>query len=104
MPKRQRKVWETAEAVKAKDHMASFLDLPQEAVCDWPRLTLIGDTRLLLENHRGVVIYESELLRVNVTLGQLEIRGKDLKLKVLRSDVIAVEGSIKSIRFLGSTY
>ncbi|MCG0277556.1 MAG: sporulation protein YqfC [Thermanaeromonas sp.] len=100
MPVRQGKGRKSAEFVKAKDHMASFLDLPQEAVCDWPRLTLIGNSRLLLENHRGVVTYESGLLRVNATLGQLEITGKDLKLKVLRPDAMAVEGSIKSIKFL----
>ncbi|SMB92973.1 sporulation protein YqfC [Thermanaeromonas toyohensis ToBE] len=109
MPKRRKKGWKVtqstqvktlrAQAPGAKAHMASFLDLPQEVVCDWPRLTLIGNSRLLLENHRGVIIYENDLVRVNITLGQLEITGQDLRLKVVRPDAIAVEGAIKSIQF-----
>lgn len=99
MSRRKKKGWKVAEAPEAKAYMASFLDLPQEAVCDWPRLTLIGNSHLLLENHRGVIIYENDVLRVNVTLGQLEIAGQDLRLKILKPDAIAVEGTIKSIKF-----
>lgn len=81
----------------AERQLANFLDLPQDAVLDLPRLTLIGNNRLILENHRGLIAYEKDFIKINVTLGEVEINGEELKLKIVRPDAITVEGIIKGI-------
>ncbi|MGB9660884.1 MAG: sporulation protein YqfC [Moorellaceae bacterium] len=82
---------------QAKRQVTDFLDLPPEAVLDLPRLTLIGNSRLIVENHRGLIAYEKDLVQVSVTLGEIKINGEDLKLRVVRPEAITVEGIIKRI-------
>ena len=39
---------------------AKILDLPQDVVQDLPRITMIGNVQLYVENHRGVLHFSSE--------------------------------------------
>ncbi|OIQ61564.1 YabP family protein [Moorella thermoacetica] len=79
--------------------VSDFLDLPPEAALDLPRLTLIGNSRLLLENHRGIVTYHPDLVKLKLSAGELEIKGTGLLLREIKPDAIALEGTIRSIEF-----
>lgn len=46
---------------------ASWLDMPQDVVFELPRLTLIGDRQLYIENHRGVINFTEEVLRLSLS-------------------------------------
>ena len=50
--------------------LAGALDLPRDAIRDLPRLTLIGQGELVVENHRGVAFFDQE--RVLVALGDVQ--------------------------------
>ncbi|GAF26320.1 Flp pilus assembly protein, ATPase CpaF [Moorella thermoacetica Y72] len=79
--------------------VTEFLDLPPEAALDLPRLTLVGNSRLLLENHRGIVTYKPDLVKLKLTAGELEIKGTGLFLREIKPDAIALEGTIRSLEF-----
>lgn len=79
--------------------VTDFLELPADAALDLPRLTLWGNKRLVLENHRGVSEYLPELVRLKLTNGELEVRGTGLLLREIKADVIALEGRIISLRY-----
>ena len=57
---------------------AKILDLPQDVVQDLPRITMIGNVQLYVENHRGVLHFSSENLKLELTKGTLEVFGKNL--------------------------
>lgn len=84
---------------KVQDQFANLLDLPQDALLDLPRITIIGDKQLYLENHRGIIEYSPERIRVSVAGGQLEITGQNFSLKNIKADEIAVEGKILGLVF-----
>lgn len=87
------------KAKQIQNQFADFLEIPQDALLDLPRITIIGDLRLFLENHRGIIEYTSEKIRVSVSGGQLEITGQNLALKNIKPDEIAVEGRIDTLAF-----
>lgn len=64
-----------------------------------PRIEIIGNTRLVLENHRGILEYDEGLLRVKCSGGQVCIRGDGLTLKALSLDELAVTGVIASVEY-----
>lgn len=74
--------------------MAEMLEMPPEIVLDLPKITLIGNQELLLQNHRGIIEYNSSRVRVSVSLGQVVVDGENLLLKNLKSDEILIEGII----------
>ncbi len=79
--------------------MADLLEIPKDLVLDIPKITLIGKGELYLENHRGIIEYSSQRLRINLSRGFLEILGDQLEIKALLPDELKIEGDISACRF-----
>ncbi|WP_127568063.1 sporulation protein YqfC [Paenibacillus xylaniclasticus] len=80
---------------------AQLLELPQDVVYDLPRLTMIGDRQLYIENHRGVLHFSSDRLRLALSKGELEVTGTDLVIRTIWTEEVFVEGVIKNIEVHG---
>ena len=78
----------------------NVLDLPEDLVHGVPRMTLIGDLQLSIENHKGVDLFNSELLRLKLTEGKLEVAGKDLVIRTILKDEVQIEGTIYRVEFI----
>jgi sporulation protein YqfC len=87
------------QAKRIQNKLVDILDIPQDALLSLHRLTLIGEHQLYLENHKGIIEYNAQFIKVSVIGGTVEIQGKLLSLKNIKSDEIAVEGEISSIKF-----
>ena len=82
-----------------QNQLAEAFEIPQDALLDMPRITMIGDAQFYLENHRGIIEYTSEKVRVSVLGGSLEITGANLVLKNIKQDEIAIQGMISQLTF-----
>jgi len=71
--------------------------MPQDVVYDLPRLTMIGDRQLYIENHRGIVHFSNEKLRLALSKGEIEVTGSDLVIRTIWTEEIFVEGVITNI-------
>ncbi|GGI43463.1 hypothetical protein GCM10008018_02200 [Paenibacillus marchantiophytorum] len=79
---------------------AKILDLPQDVVQDLPRITMIGNVQLYVENHRGVLHFSSENLKLELTKGTLEVFGKDLVIRAILSEEVFIEGWIDNVKYV----
>jgi len=84
---------------KLKQRFSSLLDIPKDVMLDLPKISIIGDIQLYIENHRGIIEYSSSLVRISTTLGQLVIIGEGLVLRNIDVEEIYVDGTIKEISF-----
>ncbi|AZN40474.1 sporulation protein YqfC [Paenibacillus albus] len=82
---------------KLRKMAADLLDLPQDVVMDLPRLTMIGDRQLYIENHRGVLHFSSDKLRLALSKGEIEVTGSDLVIRTIWTEEVVIEGFIKNI-------
>lgn len=73
------------------------LDLPQDIVFDLPRIMLIGDRQLYIENHREVIHFSADKLQLALTKGQLTVTGEQLVIRTILPEEVYVEGIIKQI-------
>jgi sporulation protein YqfC len=80
--------------------MADLLEIPKDLVLDIPKITMIGRGELYLENHRGIIEYSNQRLRINLSRGFLEILGDHLEIKALLPDEIKIAGDISTCRFV----
>ncbi|NOU76055.1 sporulation protein YqfC [Paenibacillus sp. LMG 31458] len=78
---------------------AKILDLPQDVVQDLPRITMIGNVQLYVENHRGVLHFSSEKLKLELTKGTLEVFGKQLVIRAILSEEVFIEGLIDNVKY-----
>jgi len=79
---------------------AKFLDVPQDVTLDLPRLTLIGNRQLYIENHRGVLHFSDNYLKLALSKGHLEIQGKGLTIRAILTEEVMVEGAISDLKYI----
>ncbi|WP_426447802.1 sporulation protein YqfC [Paenibacillus sp. S-38] len=79
---------------------AKLLDLPQDVVMDLPRMTMIGNMQLYIENHRGVLHFSSDLLKLALSKGRLEVYGSELVIRAILSEEVFIEGVIQDIKYI----
>lgn len=84
-----------------KQQVSDFLEIPGDIILDLPKITLMGGLQLVVENHRGILKYSAEEIRINLSEGELIVKGRDLRLRSILPEEILVEGKIKSIAFGG---
>ncbi|HEX3032098.1 MAG TPA: sporulation protein YqfC [Bacillota bacterium] len=82
---------------KWQDQAANWLEIPKDIALDLPKITVIGNVQAFVENHRGILEYTPELIRIKVSTGQMVIKGKDLFLRNILMHEILVEGAISGI-------
>lgn len=85
--------------VRLGRRLAELLEIPPDIVLDLARLTLVGNLQLVLENHRGIVEYGPNRVRLALAQGELAISGSDLVLVSLSADEVVIEGHISKIEF-----
>jgi sporulation protein YqfC len=80
--------------------LGDMLELPKDLVLDLPRLVVIGQRELYLENHKGIIEYGDCCIKINLSRGLLEIEGEGLEIKLIMPDEVTITGLIKSLRFV----
>ena len=82
-----------------KTLIGAVVDLPKDLVLTLPRITLVGDLQLVIENHRGIEDFDGSHVRIALERGTLVIKGDNLTLRSIHTDEIVVDGSIKALLF-----
>ena len=74
-----------------------LLEMPQEVYTDTHKITITGFNEMIIENFKGILEYEDYYIRINTSLGIVNINGYELKLENMTNDDIKVNGKIESI-------
>ncbi|NLW40239.1 MAG: sporulation protein YqfC [Tissierellia bacterium] len=80
-----------------KYNISEILELPKDVVMDLPKIVVVGNIQVNISNHKGIVEYTQETLRVNSSIGLIKICGTNLELKTILSEEIIVKGNIEKI-------
>lgn len=76
------------------------MSLPSEIVLDLPRITIIDDSQVHIENHKGLVIFTENELTVKSEQGYIQIKGSSFILSRMLPQEILLEGQISNIAYL----
>ena len=74
-----------------------LLEMPQEVYTDTPKITITGFNEMIIENFKGILEYEDYYIRINTSLGIVNINGYELKLENMTNVDIKVKGKVESI-------
>lgn len=73
------------------------IDLPFDQIPGNFLLELLGEGRILIENHNGVREYGMEKIEIKCEFGHVTINGKDLALCHMSKEKLVIKGKINSI-------
>lgn len=79
------------------ERTAELFDLPVDAVAGVPRLELVGDGELRVENHKGILAYGREEIHVSGGVFLVKITGQDLELRAMTGIELLITGKITQV-------
>ena len=85
---------------RGKEKVAEFFDLPRDSILDVPRIVVVGNMELAVENHLGIIEYTSSSMAIATARGRVAIRGKDLAISSITKTLIGVRGVIEHLDLL----
>ena len=80
------------------ERTAELFDLPADALASLPRLELVGDKELRMENHRGILAYGTQEIHVSGGTFAIKITGEALELRAMNSLELLITGRIAAIQ------
>ena len=83
-----------------RQKLAETLELPKEIVLNMPRLTMVGNNDIVIENYKGIIEYEDSKVRINTGIGVVRITGDRLLIREITSEDVIISGVILSLEFL----
>lgn len=87
------------KAYKIKETLSNALELPKDIILDVAKVTLIGSNNISVENHKGILEYNEDQIRVNTGSGILTINGSKLNIKAIIQEEITITGEIYSVSY-----
>lgn len=65
-----------------------------------PLMELLGNRRVTVEGSTGVLLYESENIKINTNRMVVSFRGRGLCVRCISSSCVEIEGFISGIDFI----
>ena len=78
--------------------LTTAADLPDETIPGRPLVEIIDHSRVLIENHKGVMEYGVNLIRVKVKFGSICICGSHLELSRMTKGQLIITGNVDTIQ------
>ncbi|EST13367.1 sporulation protein YqfC [Sporolactobacillus laevolacticus] len=92
------KKWST----QFKKWFADVSNIPEDVVLGVPRITLIGQFRLSIENYQNVLAFSKTELKLMLNEGELHISGEDFVLETILEKEIVLQGRVNDVRFVNN--
>lgn len=74
-----------------------LLEFPEEISSNEPKITIMGFGKIMVENYKGILEYESFFIRLNTHIGIVNINGFNLSLNEMTDENLLITGKIESI-------
>ena len=79
---------------------AQVFDLPADVVAGLPRLELVGDSELRMENHRGILAYGTQEIHISGGVFGIKVCGEQLELRTMNALELLITGRITDIHII----
>ena len=76
-----------------------ILEMPSEITSSIPKITNLGFKKMMIENYKNILEYQDFFIRINTSIGIININGIGMKMEEMTKDDIIIEGEIDSIDF-----
>lgn len=83
--------------MKINKKITDILDMPKEVTLNYPKVTLLGEESVVVENHKGLVELSQTVIRLNTSMYLIKITGENLDIKSITGEDIEIIGKITGI-------
>ncbi|MBQ6820295.1 MAG: sporulation protein YqfC [Clostridium sp.] len=84
---------------KGKEILSEKLDLPKDVILNLPKITIIADDEITIENHRGIILFERNIIKINTKVKAISIHGENFEILYIGDSTITISGKFKAINY-----
>ena len=81
---------------KIKEKFTDMMELPKELLMNVPRITILGNEDVFIENYKGIADYDKNVIRL---ANNIIIFGDNLNVEEITDQEIMITGKINNIEF-----
>jgi len=81
--------------------LAGDLRLPRDVILGDALISFVGRNGVTVENYRGILLYERELVKLSARNCRIVIRGKNLRIDYYTNEQMHISGQIRCMEFEG---
>ncbi|MFC0905186.1 sporulation protein YqfC [Clostridium sp. MT-14] len=85
-----------------KQNIADKLDLPRDIILNMPQIKVMGNNEIIIENHKGIILFEDSQIKINSGIGLISIYGSKFEVLFIGGSTITIGGKFKSIVYEGN--
>lgn len=85
---------------RGKEVLVEKLDLPKDVLLDVPKIIVIGRNEVTIENHKGIMLFEREKIKINTNMSPIEIKGSEFEILYIAASTITIKGYFDSIGYV----
>lgn len=85
-----------------KRNIADKLDLPRDIILNMPQIKVTGKNEIVIENHRGIVLFDENQIKINSGVGLISIYGSKFEVLFMGGSTITIGGRFNSIVYEGN--
>lgn len=85
---------------RGKEVLVEKLDLPKDVLLDVPKIIVIGRNEVTIENHKGIMVFEREKIKINTNMSPIEIKGSEFEILYIAASTITIKGYFDSIGYV----
>lgn len=83
----------------ALERASHFLDLPADVLAGLPRIQIVGCREIMIENHKGILLYEQTDIHIGGGKVIIKLRGSGLNLLAMNATDLLIRGELFSVEF-----
>ncbi|MBO5060171.1 MAG: sporulation protein YqfC [Clostridia bacterium] len=80
--------------------ISDSMEIPCEVTLDIPKITLVGNMRVHIENYLALVEYKKENIKLKYKGGIIEVCGQDFDIRTIGEGNIVVCGKIDAVKLI----
>lgn len=84
---------------KSRELLTEKLDLPKDIVLNLPKITIVGNDEITIENHKGIILFERNIIKINTKIKVIYIEGDNFEILYIGDSTITISGKFKSISY-----
>lgn len=86
---------------RGKEVLIEKLDLPKDVLLDVPKIIVTGRNEVTIENHKGIMVFERDKIKINTNMSPIEIKGSEFEILYIAASTITIKGCFNSIEYVG---
>ncbi len=84
---------------RTREILTEKFDLPKDVMLNLPKITIVGDSEITIENHKGIILFERNIIKINTKVKIVNIEGENFEILYIGDSTITISGKFKSISY-----